>query len=507
MQVKKNNWQPDLFRLFLFIAFAIFKQNKRMRSFQTGLFLFFLIHQSFGQSHSVLSPEGQKSLLHCYQFPQSIESSHANSPKSPSIEYDYLQLYSLFITYQAYEQNFVNHAFNDGLTRFENSYKTDERFPLMVSTLLIQQSLLHWSNDDFADGIHSFYKAHRYFEKADSSKYKTDYAKLKSLFDIFLSQIPEQYQFWASLLGWHGDAANGFRILKENMTCEQAGTGSQHELLILYSYCLLKFGNTSQTEVKDLIRLSENHPSPILSFILGSLCIKKQMGDTGIEHLASIPGEFYTQFPLLHYLKGRLLLNRMDDACMTHFSTFQDTFTGESFQTDGLLRQAWWLHIQHLTSKRDSVLSKIMQQKRLPTSNDKQAQKEMTSLKNEPVDLLKARLLFDGGYWNQALIQLSGMDTTTIERYYMPEYYYRMGRINQALELPNAALEDYNEVIALCQDDKRYIGPYAAIEAAKIYLFQKDTTKAKQYLDLAVQLNTGDYKQDISRTISSMLND
>ncbi len=477
-----------------------------MRPFLTSLLLIVLTIQLHGQTNRVLSTDGQKQLWQIYQHPQSAYNTLTHQDEKHSIESEYLHLYSLFISFQANEKVADANTFHEQLNWFEDNFSMDNRFHLMYSTLLIQQSLLFWNNEAFTDGMRSFYKAHRYFEKADSSKFTEDYQKLNGLFEIFFSQIPQQYQFWASLFGLQGDSEKGFRLLKENLSNTSETPGSNHEAAVLYSYCLLKFGEIDTDEIRELIQSTEAQQSPVLVFTLTSLCIKNQMGDEGIHYITSVPEEFYAQFPLLYYTKGRLLLNLQDTNCMSELNRFLSAYEGQSFRTDALLRGAWWLHIHQRNDECDSLLFKIAQQNKLPTSNDKQAQKEAESLKDEPIALLKARLLFDGGYFQQALSSLSNLDTTTLGNYYLAEYHYRKGRIHQELNQAANALLNYNEVIALCRDDKRYIGPYAAIEAAGISLEQQQYEIAKTYLQQASELNDGQYKSDINAKIIQLKN-
>ncbi|MBS2209906.1 hypothetical protein KEM09_00715 [Carboxylicivirga mesophila] len=475
-----------------------------MKHILTVFFITAFALQLSGQSSYLLSPQGQATLHQIYQTPQA-NLHQFESRNNPSIEDEYLRLYGLFMTYQANEQSIHANSFHQGLKHFETHFNDDERFHLMQVTLLIQQSLLYWSNEAYTDGVRAFYKAHRVFARADRANFQYDYDKINGLFNVFLSQIPEQYRFWASLFGLQGDADKGLQLLRNNLQNSHLNEGARQEALVAYSYCLLKFGEPDKTEIIQLMASSQNLHSPVLSFVIASLAIKKQLGTEGLSYVENLPYQTYQAFPLLYHVKGRLLLNQLDSAATNSLHTFTKLYKGQSFRTDALMRQAWWWHIQQNLNKRDSLIMLAKQQTVFSTSNDKQAQKELVALPDEPVTLLKARLLFDGGYYEKAQAALMSSNTSQLSRYYLPEYHYRLGRINQALNKHQDAQKDYDIVISLCQDDKRYIGPYAAIESAKIYLSQNDSTKAQQYLQQAHQLNTGEYKQDISRTIASLI--
>jgi hypothetical protein len=373
--------------------------------------------------------------------------------------------------------------------------------------LLIQQSLLYWNKNESSSGARSFYKAHRLFRKLNKDDYPQEYLKLEALFHIFLSQIPEQFQFWASLFGLEGDLETGFRLLKvHNQNCQNK-TGLYCEALVLKTYCLLKFGTPDNQLINELILQAKEQQSPLLSFIVSSLSIKNRMGDEGLDFINSIDKTSFEYFPLLTYMKGRLLLNQLDSSSIITLQQFTTSYQGQSFKTDALLRQAWWWHLQNNKTQRDTLIQQVSSQTKLPTSNDKQAKKEIRSLSDKPINLLKSRLLYDGGNYKTAYQVLNPANPLTLDTYNLPEYHYRLGRINTELNNTNEALTHFNNTIELSADDTRYFGPYAAIEAAKIKYKQQDTILAHKYLQQAQQLNNGEYKQDIARTIAAFINE
>lgn len=476
-----------------------------MKHYLTILLFTLFACKAPAQTPSFLSIKGQTQLLQIYQWPEADFLSLINEPEISSPEAEYLRLYGLFMAYQTNERKLYANSFHKGIKQFETSFERTPQVQLMHVTLLIQQSLLYWNKNESSDGASSFYKAHRIFRRLNKQYYADDYLKLDAIFNIFLSQIPEQFKFWASLIGLEGNLSHGFEQLHTYIHFTKKRKGHQQEALTLYSYCLLKFGNRGNKEIESLILLSEQNNSPLLNFVTGSLTIKNRMGRIGLDFINSLDTEQFTVFPLLEYLRGRLLLNQLNDGSYQSFQKFLSSYSGYSFRTDALMRQAWCLHINHQTSKRDSLISIVKTQEQLPTSNDQQAAKEVLNLTNKPEVLLRARLIYDGGYYRQANSLLSKTNSNSFNNYYLAEYHYRFGRIKQELNQYQTALKHYDKAIALTQNDERYIGPYSALEAAKIKLATNDTTAVMHYLKQAKQLNTGEYKRDISQQISSLI--
>ncbi|WP_430814079.1 tetratricopeptide repeat protein [Carboxylicivirga sp. RSCT41] len=478
-----------------------------MKQYLTIVLLMLASCHAFAQDHTFLSDQGHERLLQIYQSPEAdfIELITGNS--KATAEEEYLRLYNLFIAFQVNERTLYANSFHKGLSHFETSFETNAHVGLMHTTLLIQQSLLFWNQDKTSEGARSLYKAHRLFRKLNKDDYPYDYLKLQSVFNIFLSQIPAQFQFLASLFGLEGDMEEGFDQLNTYVINTSQQSAINYEAMVLHAYCLLKFGRPDIKRVQLLMEQSLNSQSPLLNFIVASLSVKNRMSDEGINYISEIDKKTITSFPLLYYMKGRLLLNQLKPGSITMLQQFDSIYQGHSFRTDALMRQAWYYHLEEEVEMRDSLMIRVNKQYKLPTSNDKQAKKEIASLPNTPACLLKVRLLFDGGNFDKAYQVLRSAPPESMASYNVAEYYYRLGRINTELGRYNEATACFDKTIELSHDNTRYFGPYAAIEAAKIMLMLKDTIAARTYLEKARHLNNGEYQQDISRSISSLLNE
>ncbi|MBK3516030.1 hypothetical protein [Carboxylicivirga marina] len=470
-----------------------------MKHILTILFTSLFAVSTFAQQEHFLSIEGQNELQQTYHTPEADILSLISARSEASLQDEYLRLYGLFIAYQVNERELFANTFHKDIDQFEVQFDVSDRQQLMLVTLLIQQSLLHWNSGSNTDGARSFYKAHRLFRRINAESYPNEYQKLQAIFNVFLSQIPVNYQFWASLFGLEGDLNKGLSEMKQYA---QTNINNQ-EAQVLYSYCLLKFGNARKKETILLIQQSQNNASPILNFVLASLAVKNRMGQDGLDFMESIEAKQFDSFPLLQYQHARVKLNQLDTNSYNALQSFLSNYSGNSFKTDAMMRQAWYFHIQHDNQKRDSLIQIIHQQTKLPTTNDRQAAKEVAQLKSVPVDLLKARLLYDGGFYNGAHQLLSTIDPNELESFYLAEFFYRLAKIDVELNKHLEAIQSFDKVIEVTQNDTRYIGPYAAIEAAKIMLSQNNMHRCRFYLEQASQLNTGEYAIDIKRKITA----
>ena len=72
---------------------------------------------------------------------------------------------------------------------------------------------------------------------------------------------------------------------------------------------------------------------------------------------------------------------------------------------------------------------------------NEQSKEEATESLNKPIDITKARLLFDDGDYTKCIQLLHHISTDSLSAYYKPEYHYRLARAyEQNNQLNNAQI-------------------------------------------------------------------
>lgn len=442
---------------------------------------------------------------HAMEELSDLYASHQNSKFNLSAEESsYLGAYSQFLDFIKDEQKDHITLFEEEIAALENlSESNTSQRDLMLINLQVQQGLLRLMNDDRLEGVYRIYKSYNAFELLDSSRYNAlEFKKLKAMFLIFADQVESGNSFVSWLFGIEGNEELGFRQLKAYLKEVKPFEGLYIEGLVLFAYCKLKFSDLNDREFKWLLSEAGNFKSPLLTFVVLQNGIKLHYPKDELLSLLNMDEQKWLHFPLLYYLKGRILLDALNGEGELDLNRFLAQYQGNSYKTDALLRLARFKHIQGLNHQRDSLLTLIDQATALPTSMDRQADNEYLFLQERPLALSKARFLFDGGQYKKARMALEDATLDNYTAFYQVEWWYRLGRIEHKLLNTSAALEAYNKVIQLSDDDKRYYGPYAALFSARLVLNNK--VKANAYLEKARELNTGEYKRDITLEIEAL---
>ena len=453
----------------------------------------------------MLSSEGRK-CLHQIYHPQEEQ----NVCDLKASEYLYLTAYRYFIEFISFEQDSSATHFMDVCDRFSEfpGASQNQLTQLMLVNLSIQKGLIQWMRNEPFYGTLSFINGHRLLkEEYTNPSLRQEVKKLRGLFLVLIDQLPDYVTNGAGLFGLDGDHAEGFRLLQEYVAHCADKEGVYTEALVLYGYCLLKFSNGDRDQMDQYIQKVRLSESPLLTFVSSSVAIKTRDGETARGLLDNLKPETLHSFPLLYHLKGKTALNTLSAECVLWLTNFLDYYPGRSFKADAHLRLARYYRIIHDPIKEKKEAEAILSMAEYVTSSDKQAFQEASMVAQKPELLIKARLLFDDGQAQECIDLLTTADQFLLSDYYLAEWHYRLARALEGEKRYKAAISHYQVVISLTREDDRYIGPYSALNAAKIHLeVFNDSNSCKSMLQQAKELNSGQYKSDIKRKISALKN-
>jgi tetratricopeptide (TPR) repeat protein len=134
------------------------------------------------------------------------------------------------------------------------------------------------------------------------------------------------------------------------------------------------------------------------------------------------------------------------------------------------------------------------------TEADKQAMKDAESQKWPDPFLLKARLLSDGGYWNEAYGLLLGKRSSDFETAEEKlEFAYRLARIYDGLGRDDEAIAAYQTAIKLGQFRREYFAARAALQTGYIYEKRGNKPLAQSYFQMVLSMKEHDYKNSLDQ--------
>lgn len=329
------------------------------------------------------------------------------------------------------------------------------------------------------------------------------------LLHVLIGSVPDNYKWVAEALSFHGSVNQGIgelRKLTEDPETQVRYPFLRSECLFLFSFISLNFSALPE-DSKHLNRLLESPDnkalitkSPLLVYAASINYLNTGKNDLALWLLQNRPkGAAYFPFYYLEYLTGTAKLHKLDPEARLYFLRFVVNFKGKNFIKSAYQRLAWI----DLISDNQKGYNEYVERVRLLGANeldsDRQAMKEAGLINPPDITLLKARLLFDGGYYTEALSELKN---TGHEQHDSPhdkiEYTYRLARIQHKSGNTGEAITFYSETLDKGKGYPYYFAANSALQLGNIYEASGNKEKARSYYRICLSLKYDEYKNSIS---------
>jgi len=418
---------------------------------------------------------------------------------------DFLEVYTSGST-NLYEE--VKRNFDKRINLLKNTDKDSPYYLYTQAEIHTQAAVLHIKFGEYLACIFDVKKA---LKKLENNQQKfpdfiPNYKSLGMLYTI-LGSIPQQYQGGLDFIGLKGEVNKGLNYLQKSVA--DTTTPFQHEAATVYAFMMLHIQNDAE---KAWQVLKQNNFSPknnlMDAFAYGHIGIYGTHNDEGIKALIQRPrNSAYISFPLTDFLIGIGKTHRQDGDANIYFKLFLSKNKGEDYIKSSWHKMAWNELIKGNNEKYKLYLANINTQGRAIIDADKQAEKESKTQHQPHPVLLKARLLTDGNYLNEALEVLAPINindfTIDVDK---TEFFYRLARIYDKNKEINKAIQYYKITISNGQNIPYY---YAANSAYLLgFLFEELNNKpeALKYYNKCLNLNGYEYENSIHQKAEAGLN-
>lgn len=413
---------------------------------------------------------------------------------------NYLDFFTIFIqeeksTFKQLEKNKKKriNQLNDGA-------KDNPWYRFVKAEILLQWALARSKFDQKYRAASEVYSAYKILE--ENNKQYPDFDLNKKSLSILHALAESLPGYVRTIFGVDGSIEKGTDEIAYLAKQDQEQLGVFYdEVTTIYAYILL-FQNNKKQQAWEVIqsRPLGTESNPLACFVQANIAQKNGLNDEAISILQHRPsGAEFADFHYLDFILGKAKLNKLEPDAQVYIQRFIDNFQGQHFIKEAYQKLAWYellINDDLLAYKKYMKLCADNGQDLV--DEDKQAHREAKNKEIPNPELLKARLLYDGGYYQRAYTQLVTkaylFDT---ESHDYLEYNYRMGRIAQALNSLTDALQYYGYAINLDKKGKSYMSCNAALQMALIYESQGGFAKAYSYLEKCLDLNPDKYKDGL----------
>lgn len=278
----------------------------------------------------------------------------------------------------------------------------------------------------------------------------------------------------------------------------------------IHAYMLIHLFNQPD-DAWDVIQNSDLDPdeSPLAGFLLGSIGLKAGKNQEVVEILSRRDkSDEVFQFHYLDFILGKGKLHMLDEGAITEIEAYITNHKGRHFVKEAYQKLAWAaLAIEKDEKKYKRYMKMCLQNGHDLLEDDLQAIKEAKSNKIPDIALLRARLLYDGGYFDRAY-----QDLVKYESSYKHdpnkklEYNYRMGRITHAQGRYVDAKNYYLFSIGAGMKTNSFFACNAALQLGLISEKQQLYTDAAKYFEVCLGIKPSVYKSMLHNKAKAGIN-
>lgn len=397
--------------------------------------------------------------------------------------------------------------------------RTDRFSKYTTAVVLLQSAFTRGRFGDYMKAGFQFNKAYRIIQRLTEKD--PDFMPgimLKGIMQILFGSVPEDYQWALKLMNVDGDIANGLNAVETAYLYSRNHSENwyiKEESLFFLTFTYRNF-KPDKKELKRLHRYysSTNMRKLVKSYPLirySAVGLLKDLGKN--ERAIAYMDMPYIQKPevpfyyLDYYKRGLAKLQKLDYTGERQLKMYLSKYPGNIYKKAAIQKLAWLALLKDGKNAYQKTIARVKNYESTISSADKAAQKEFESQKVPNKILLRVRLLFDGGYLQQALKELLSHKPS---RAYASvkdglEFTYRLGRIYDEKGVKSKAKRYYQITINRGAEKKYYFAANSALLLGEIYLDEGNNEKAREHFKKCLKMNPDSYKSSMHQKAKAFL--
>jgi tetratricopeptide (TPR) repeat protein len=318
------------------------------------------------------------------------------------------------------------------------------------------------------------------------------------LMHALLGAVPEQFQWILNLAGLQGSINLGLSEMDAILNDNDFKV-YENEVLFLLSFLQINLNNNALCQ-KYLNRIGGRYQENLLlnftaarlSHVLGmnEYCLKV------LENRPSNEGKY--AFYYLDYLQGMSYLYKLDyKKAEQYFNHFLKNFNGYNYIKSTYHKLAWISYLKG-ENHQYKYFEKALTEGTHSIDEDKVALKDAQRNYISHTRLLRTRLLYDGGYYEESLSVISEFKEVSEYIGYLDEYWYRLARIESKIDYDDKVLiKRFEKSHELGKSTTNYYAPMSALQIGLIYEKQNKYEQAAIYFEKCLAMSNFDYDRGI----------
>jgi len=350
-----------------------------------------------------------------------------------------------------------------------------------LSEMEMQIGIFNIINGDHFSGtrkVYSCYKdTYRNLKKYPDFKPSL---KLDGFFNAALSNLPPFIKWAVSFFGISSNPEYGFKTLNQNYQSQKYIKGFNAEAA-LYIILTAKINKTPEMVYEFTQTLDTNISNLfILKYFKANIAYRTGKNEEALKTLQQIDVKEYPSAHIIYnYLMGKILLRKLDSHADVYLLQYIDNLEKPEYLKEMNYNLALFHLIKGEKQKYLDYCEIVREQGMDMNERDREALYDANLDYIPNTDLVKARLLIDGGYDLLSKQILNAFDLKDdLDLGNKLEYYLLIGRLNYTEMNTGGAIDNYKKVIDLGFDEDYSFACQAALLLGNIYEEQGKDEKA-----------------------------
>ena len=390
----------------------------------------------------------------------------------------------------------------DRLDHLESADRSSPFYHFTLSEFYLQWSIMRMKAGEEVLAAKDLRKAFHHWE-TNQKKHPEFYLNLKpaAMLHALGASIPNSYKWLSDLAGISG---NGNQAQQEILQLEREILKQQAYTYLLPEIRFIRFFIESNLLGEAPLTVTET-ASNSLSKLTQAMAFFKQknmkLAAIKFQECEALAGENTPS--VVYYFLGECYLNQSFDD-KGYFDNYLNTFIGSTFLKSAWRKKGWMAFLKNDTAQYRRCMSRILTVGNTLTDDDRQAQLEAESNRLPNLALLKARLLHDGGQFEQSTKAISANNLKLRDVYDASEFWYRLGRNCQGLKNNDQALVYLKKTIETGKKLNEYFAASAALQCGLIFE-QRNDRQAEAYFKMVAQFPDHPYKKSLDAKAEASL--
>ncbi len=429
---------------------------------------------------------------------------------------NYIYFLTVFISEEESTFESLEDKKDEIVDRLKNGDKNSPYYRYSLAQVYLQWAVVRTKFKEYVTATLEINKAYRQLEKnkEEFPDFLPNNINL-GLLHTMIGTIPDNYNWAKKMVGIDGTIDQGVSEILEVLNASFKQEEFEHhkaECVFYLSFIQMNLMSNKDKTFEYLAMIENDESSmesPMAIYALSRIYMGNGMNDKAIELLLNRPtGAEYFPFYYLDYLTGLAKLRRLDEDASKYFYKYAINFKGINYIKDAYQKIAWHSYVHGENDQYAANMKKVQKYGNTIVDADKQAEREAENNLVPNYHLLRGRLLFDGGYYEQAIVELTinTQDNFLNNTRDTLEYTYRLGRIYHEWGKTDDAIKNYKETIRLGSESEYYYAANAALKLGNIYEFKGDFINAAKYYEAAQDMENEEYQNSINQKAKAGLN-